>query len=162
MTICSLEELKAVLNTNGRKRECLLGIDHGTKNIGLAISDHRLSIATPIDTIRSTKFSHDIEHLRRVINEYNVGGIVLGLPLNMDDSEGARCQSVRHYAKNLLEQTDFFGRELNIAFWDERLSSFAVESVLMDDIYLPKKKRAKVIDKLAAAHILQGALDKLR
>lgn len=161
MAIRSLEELKELLNTEGRKRECLLGIDHSSKNIGLAVSDHRLVIASALDTIRSTKFSKDIVHLKRVMDDYNVGGIVLGLPVNMDGTEGPRCQSVRHYAKNLMDQADFFGREPEIAFWDERLSSYAVERMLIDDVDMSRKKRAEVIDKMAAAHILQGALDQL-
>jgi len=161
MAIRSLEELKELLNTEGRKRECLMGIDHSSKNIGLAISDPRLMIASAVDTIRSTKFSKDIVHLKRVMDEYNIGGIVLGLPMNMDGSEGPRCQSVRRYATNLIEKAEFFGREPEITFWDERLSSYAVERMLIDDVDMSRKRRAEVIDKMAAAHILQGALDQL-
>lgn len=162
MAVRSLEELKQLLNTQGRKRECLLGIDHGTQNIGLAVSDHRFVIASPLETIRHTKFTKDIIHLKKVIDDYNIGGIILGLPMNMDGSEGPRCQSVRHYAKNIIEQGEFFGRELEVAFWDERLSSFAVERMLIDDVDMSRARRAEVIDKLAAAHILQGALDHMK
>ncbi len=162
MAICSLKEIKRILKRDENKRRPLLGIDHGTKNIGIAVSDSNLSIATPLTTIRSTKFSNDIKELKKIIDEYSIVAIIIGLPLNMDGSEGARCQSVRQYAKNLLDKKDFFERELEIAFWDERLSSFAVDRMLIEDTDISRKKRATVIDKLAASHILQGALDFLQ
>lgn len=149
MAIRKLAELSGHL-TRGRP---LLGLDIGEKTIGLALSDATLLIATPLSTIQRSKFTRDAENLATVIEEYEIGGLVIGLPINMDGSEGPKCQSVRQFAANLL------GRgEIEIAFWDERLSTVAVTRTMIEaDISRAKQKRA--VDKMAAAYILQGALD---
>ena len=136
----------------------LLGLDLGTKTIGLAISDSRLAIASPLETLRRTKFTADAEALKALCAERRIGGLVIGLPVNMDGSEGPRCQSVRDFARNLAE---IAGLDLPIAFWDERLSSAAVERFLVQDADMTRKRRGDVVDKMAAAYILQGALDAL-
>ena len=134
----------------------LLGLDVGSKTIGLALSDLGLVIASPFDTIRRSKFGKDAELLRGIIARQQVGGLVLGLPINMDGSEGPRCQSVRQFAANL----DKLMPELPMAFWDERLSTAAVTRTLIE-ADASRKRRAELVDKLAAAYILQGALDGL-
>ena len=136
--------------------QALLGLDLGEKTIGLAVSDTTLMIATPLDTLKRGKFTRDAGKLAEVIAERGIGALVIGLPINMDGSEGPRCQSVRQFAANLLERMD-----LDIAFWDERLSTVAVTRTMVEaDISRAKQKQA--VDKLAAAYILQGALDFLR
>ena len=152
MAIKTLHGLKAELGPEGR----LLGLDVGSKTVGLALSDVTLIIATPYRTLRRTTFAKDAEHLRRTIDEHGVGGLVIGLPLQMDGTEGRRCQSVRRFAANLLE-----GMDIPIAFWDERLSTAAVERMLIREADMSRRRRAQVIDKAAAAYILQGALDAL-
>jgi putative holliday junction resolvase len=134
----------------------LMGFDLGTKTIGLALSDVMRTIATPYETIRRSKFSEDIVKIEALIDEHDVGGLVIGLPLEMDGSEGARCQSTRAFADNVLKR-----RDLPIAFWDERLSTVAVERTLIGEADLTRKRRAQVVDRAAAAFILQGALDAL-
>ncbi len=136
----------------------LLGLDLGSKTIGLALSDPTFMVASPIDTIRRTKFGKDAAELDRLIADRGVGGLVLGLPINMDGSEGPRCQSTRQFATKLIQR----GMEQPIVFWDERLSTAAVERVLIDEADMSRRKRADVVDKMAAAYILQGALDRLR
>lgn len=148
--IYDLDALRARLAPGAR----LLGLDVGAKTIGLALSDPGLMIATPLETIRRSKFARDAARLVALIGEYGVGGLVIGLPVNMDGREGPRCQSVRQFARNLLDHVD-----LPTAFWDERLSTAAVERVLIGEADLSRKRRAEVIDKAAAAWILQGALD---
>ncbi|NIA70251.1 Holliday junction resolvase RuvX [Pelagibius litoralis] len=134
----------------------LLGIDPGSKTLGLAISDSALKIASPLDTIRRAKFAQDAAHLAEICSERRVGGLVIGLPVNMDGSEGPRCQSVRQFARNLSEKAGF---HMAIAFWDERLSTAAVQRFLIDEADMTRKRRSEVVDKMAAAYILQGALD---
>ena len=151
MPIVALSELKAALPRGGR----LLGLDLGEKTVGIAVCDPGLAVATPVDTLRRGKFTADAEKLRRLIEERKVGGLVIGLPVNMDGSEGPRCQSVRQFATNLLGFVD-----LPIAFWDERLSTVAVTRTLLE-ADMSRKRRAEVVDKMAAAYILQGALDAL-
>ncbi len=137
-------------------RTCLLGLDLGDKTIGMAVSDDGKRIATPLDTIRRTKFTKDAEALLKVIADYRIGGIVIGLPVNMDGTEGPRCQSARQFGANLSGKTD-----VPIGFWDERTSTQAVERHLIaQDV--TRKRRAQVVDKMAAQFILQGALDYLR
>jgi len=154
MPVLSLKELKANLAPNQR----LLGLDQGTKTIGLALSDPNLSFATPLETIKRTKFTQDVKRIAQVIKDYNVGGLVIGLPLNMDGSEGPRCVSVRHFGDNLM-RSDAFETEPIITFCDERLSTHAVETFLIEERDMSRKKRKDVIDALAAQCILQGALD---
>ncbi len=134
----------------------LLGLDPGTKTIGLALSDVLHTVATPLETIRRTKFAKDADHLRNVIADYEVGGLIIGLPINMDGTEGPRCQSVRAFARNLAGITD-----APLAFWDERLSTAAVTRTLLE-ADASRKRRAELVDKMAAAYILQGALDRMR
>ncbi|MZR31089.1 Holliday junction resolvase RuvX [Sneathiella litorea] len=134
----------------------LLGMDPGTKTIGLAISDTALKIGTPLMTIKRTKFKTDAEEIRKIIEKWSIGGFVIGLPINMDGSEGPRCQSIRQFQKNLEEYFD-----LPMCFWDERLSTVAVTRSMID-ADASRQKRAKSVDKMAAAYILQGALDSLR
>jgi putative Holliday junction resolvase len=136
-------------------RGVLLGIDLGTKTIGVAGSDPDRRIATGIETIARENFSSDAQRLLALAAERSVVGFVLGLPINMDGSEGPRAQSTRAFARNLGKLTD-----LPIAFWDERLSTAAVERQLIE-ADVSRKKRAAVIDQHAAAFILQGALDRL-
>lgn len=152
MPIRNPAELAALLGRNQR----LLGLDVGTKTIGLALSDVSLTIATPFDTIRRTKFTQDAKELMQVVDRQDVGGLVIGLPISMDGSEGPRCQSTRQFAANLLAL-----RDLPVAFWDERLSTAAVTRTLLE-ADASRRRRAEVVDKMAAAYILQGALDALR
>ena len=153
MSVLPLSELPNVLPPRSR----LLGLDIGTKTIGLAISDPGRTVASPIDTIRRGKrFADDAKVLLAVIDQRGVGGLIVGLPINMDGSEGPRCQSVRAFADNLLQI-----RDLPIAFWDERLSTAAVNRFLIGEADMTRKRRAAVVDKMAAAYILQGALDRL-
>lgn len=133
----------------------LAGLDLGTKTIGVALSDTRRSVASPAETIKRTKFTADAEALFKLAATREVAGYVLGLPRNMDGSEGPRCQSTRAFARNLSRLTD-----APITFWDERLSTVAVERTLLEADQ-SRKRRAEVVDKMAAAFILQGALDRL-
>ena len=151
MPILDPPELKQVLKPGAR----LMGLDLGAKTIGLALSDPSLTIATPYRTLARTKFSRDAERLEEVIEAQAVGGLVIGLPLNMDGSEGRAAQSTRQFARNLLERID-----IAVAFWDERLSTAAVTRILLE-ADASRRRRARVVDKMAAAYILQGALDSL-
>lgn len=134
----------------------LLGLDVGTKTIGLALSDVTRSIATPYETIRRTKFTSDAKILVDIVDKMEVGGLIIGLPINLDGSEGPRAQSTRAFARNLAKYID-----LPMAFWDERLSTAAVERHLIE-ADASRKRRAEVVDRMAAAYILQGALDRLK
>jgi putative Holliday junction resolvase len=134
----------------------LLGLDLGTKTIGVAVSDGMRYSATPLETIKRTKFTADAARLIELIAENQAVAFVLGLPLNMDGSEGPRVQSTRAFARSLAQKTD-----LPILFWDERLSTAAVTRMLIE-ADTRRDKRAEVVDKLAASYILQGFLDRLR
>ena len=136
-------------------RTRLIGLDLGTKTIGLALSDLGRGIASPMETIRRKKFTLDAEQLLAICAKQEVGGIVLGLPLNMDGSEGPRAQATRAFARNLSQKT-----ELPITYWDERLSTAAVTRTLLE-ADSSRAKRAEVVDKMAAAFVLQGFLDRL-
>lgn len=138
-----------------QRDERLLGLDVGTKTIGLALSDVMRQIATPLETIRRTKFKADAGKLLMLAGEHGAGGLVIGLPVNLDGSEGPRAQSTRAFARNLAQLTG-----LPMAFWDERLSTAAAERALFE-ADASRKRRAELIDKMAAAYILQGALDRL-
>lgn len=133
----------------------VLGLDLGTKTIGVAVSDLRRSVGSPLLTIRREKFTLDAARLLEIVAERGIVGIVLGLPVNMDGSEGPRVQSTRAFARNLEKLT-----ALPITFWDERLSTVATERAMLE-ADLSRKKRAERIDNVAAAFILQGALDRL-
>ncbi|MCB1482970.1 MAG: Holliday junction resolvase RuvX [Rhodobiaceae bacterium] len=134
----------------------LIGLDPGTKTIGVAASDPSRLMAMPVETVRKTKFTADAERLLDLTAERKAAAIVLGLPRNMDGSEGPRAQSVRAFARNLSQKTD-----LPIVYWDERLSTVAAERELIA-ADASRAKRAQVIDQMAAVFILQGALDRLR
>ncbi|MDP2619015.1 MAG: Holliday junction resolvase RuvX [Hyphomicrobiales bacterium] len=148
----SLEDIAASLKPGAR----LIGIDLGTKTIGLALSDVERTIASPLVTLQRTKFRNDANRLLALCTEHGVGGLVIGLPVNMDGTEGPRAQSTRAFARNLAEKID-----LPIALWDERLSTAAVTRTLLE-ADASRARRARLVDKLAAAYILQGALDRLR
>lgn len=135
----------------------IVGLDLGEKTIGVAISDVTRLIASPLELIRKTKFTPDAEHLFALMDGRDAKGLVIGLPVNMDGTEGPRCQSSRAFGRNLLRLRD----DLVIAFWDERLSSAAVNRMLIDEADVTRARRADLVDKAAAAYILQGALDRL-
>ena len=145
MAIVDITELRAAVPTGKR----LLGLDLGSKTIGLAICDSSFAIASPLETLRRRKFTLDAINLEALIAERDVGGLVLGLPRNMDGSEGPRAQSTRQFAANLLGRSN-----IPIAFWDERLSTVAVERLLIDEADLSRRKRGDVVDKMAASYIL--------
>ncbi|MGH6802273.1 MAG: Holliday junction resolvase RuvX [Methyloceanibacter sp.] len=154
MTVAPLvpiEDLPRLLAPEAR----LLGLDVGTKTIGLALSDVTRSIATPYHTVRRTKFTEDAKVIQETVKEHQVGALVIGLPINLDGSEGPRAQSTRAFARNLAARI-----EVPMVFWDERLSTAAVERHLIE-AGASRKRRAQVIDRMAAAYILQGALDRL-
>jgi putative holliday junction resolvase len=134
----------------------LLGVDLGDKTIGLALSDVGRSIATPLETIRRTKFTPDADRIRALAARFEIGGLVVGLPLNMDGSEGPRVQATRAFVRNLKPLLG-----LPVVFWDERLSTAAVTRTLLD-ADASRTRRGQVVDKMAAAYILQGVLDRLR
>ncbi len=134
-----------------------LGLDLGENTIGVAASDVSRMIASPLELIRKVKFTQDAERLIKLMNGRNVSALVIGLPMNMDGTEGPRAQSCRAFARNLDRI-----RPTNVAFWDERLSTSAVERFLIEDLDLSRKRRADVVDRTAAAWILQGALDRVR
>ncbi|MGR3660575.1 MAG: Holliday junction resolvase RuvX [Paracoccaceae bacterium] len=136
-------------------RRALIGLDLGEKTIGVAVSDTMRSVASPIETVRRKKFGVDASRLLEIIAARDICGIVLGLPYNMDGSEGPRCQSTRAFARNLARLTD-----LPIGFWDERLSTVAAERALLETD-TSRKRRSEVIDHVAAGFILQGVLDRL-
>lgn len=154
MTVLNLKELKADLPPKKR----LLGLDQGEKTIGVAVSNPELTIATPLETIEHKKFTTSAEEIRRIVEEFDVGGLIIGLPLNMDGTEGPRCQSVRHFGENL---DAFFEGALLIGFQDERLTTHSAEQFLIEEIDLSRDKRKAVIDQLAAQQILQAALGAL-
>lgn len=148
----TLEELKPLLARGQR----LLGLDLGSKTIGLALTDVSLAVATPLETIRRTKFRADAEELLAIAAKHGVGALIIGLPLNMDGTEGPRCQSTRAFVRNLEQLT-----ELPIAYQDERMSTQAVTRTLLE-ADTSRARRAELVDKMAASYILQGALDRLR
>lgn len=137
--------------------KAVLGFDYGAKRLGVAVSDLLQMVATSYKIIYRSSWEKDWEEIRRIIEEKEIGGIVLGLPLQMNGEEGEMAQEVRAFAAKLFEQTD-----LPILFWDERLSSSAVENFLIKEVDLSRSKRKKVLDAGAAAYILQGALDALK
>jgi putative Holliday junction resolvase len=153
MPVLTLDDFAAALPRIGG----LAGLDLGEKTIGIALSDLTRTVASATETIRKTKFTADTDHLFKLLDEREIAGLVIGLPLNMDGTEGPRCQSVRAFARNLVAR-----RDLPVLFWDERLSTVAVTRVMVDEHDLTRKRQAAAVDKLAAAWILQGALERLR
>lgn len=148
----TIEELAKTLAPSG----ALLGLDLGAKTIGLSVSDALRGFAVPLSTIARTKLKNDIDALKKIIAARKIAGLVLGLPLNMDGSEGPRAQSTRTFASNLVREIS-----LPLAFWDERLSTFEAEEA-MKDAGVSVKKRSQRVDAAAATVILQGALDGLK
>jgi putative holliday junction resolvase len=151
-SITDIEDLPPLLAREAR----LLGLDVGTKTIGMALSDVTRSVATPYDTIRRSKFTADAKAIREVVEKNQVGALVIGLPLNLDGSEGPRAQSTRAFTRNLAAHV-----EVPMVFWDERLSTAAGERHLIE-ADVSRKRRAELVDRMAAAYILQGALERLR
>jgi putative Holliday junction resolvase len=151
-TPIAIEDLASLLAPETR----LLGIDLGSKTIGMALSDVTRSVATPLKTLKRGKFTEAAKAIAEIVEKNQVGALVIGLPLNLDGSEGPRAQSTRAFARNLGPHL-----EVPIVFWDERLSTAAVERHLIE-ADASRKRRAEVIDRMAAAYILQGALERLR
>jgi putative holliday junction resolvase len=158
MPIVAIKELRQHLPPKTR----VLGVDHGEKTLGLAMASHDLSIATPFKTLERTKFTQNAQELAKICKEYEVRGFIIGLPVHMSGQEGNRAESVRSFGNNLLRAKDILGFDPVIGFWDERLSTSAMERFLIEQADVSRKRRAEVIDKLAATHILQGALDFMR
>jgi len=150
--IVDIGQLKSTLAASTR----LLGLDMGEKTIGIALTDTLLTVATPMETLKRGKFTTDADKLAAIIEKQNVGGIVVGLPLNMDGSDGPSAQSARAFARNFAARS-----QIPILLWDERLSTAAVTRTLID-ADASRRRRAEVVDKMAAAYILQGVLDRLR
>ncbi|KRB44700.1 MAG: Holliday junction resolvase RuvX [Pseudomonadota bacterium] len=153
MAVVELTEIPALIP----RYSALIGLDLGEKTIGVAVSDTTRMVASPLELIRKTKFTQEANRLFSLIDGREVGAIVIGLPINMDGTEGVRCQSNRAFARNLLRL-----REIPIAFWDERMSTMAVNRFLIDQLDASRAKRAGLVDQMAAAWILQGALERLR
>lgn len=152
MVLDEFDAFAAALPRHG----ALLGLDLGTKTIGVAVSDVLRGVATPLETVKRKKFTLDAARLLEIASQRQVAGFLLGLPRNMDGSEGPRCQSTRAFARNLSQLTT-----LPIGYWDERLSTVAAERALLE-ADTSRKRRAELIDNVAASYILQGALDRLR
>jgi len=151
MAVIDIVAMKAALAPGGR----LFGLDIGSKTIGIAVSDSALKVASPLTVLPRVKFAADMAKLKGLIAERSVGGLVLGLPIGLDGREGPRSQSVRQFAANLLGVID-----LPLAFWDERFSTLGAERP-MKEAEMSHRRRGELIDKLAAAYILQGALDRI-
>jgi putative Holliday junction resolvase len=150
MSLLSFQDFaQNAVKTEGR----FLGCDVGEKTIGLALSDRNQTIATPLSVIRRTQWKKDAISLLKVIDDHHISGVVVGFPLNMNGSEGPRCQSIRQFVANLLAL-----RDLPLCLWDERLSTYAVTRTLIE-ADISRAKRSQVVDKMAACYILQGFLD---
>lgn len=134
--------------------ETFMGLDIGSKTIGVAVSDRIHMIASPRETVSRTKLMRDVERLREIVKKDDIGGLVVGLPVSMDGTEGPRCQATRDITAEIVKALG-----LPATFWDERLSTSAVERVLIDDVDASRKRRSEVVDKMAAGWILQGFLD---
>ncbi len=150
--IVEIEEMKRRHSGSGR----LFGLDLGTKTIGIAVSDGGLYVASPMQTIRRAKFTRDAQELAELVRREGVFGLIVGLPLNMDGSEGPRAQATRAFVRNLATHLP-----IPVAYWDERLSTVAAERAMLE-ADMSRAKRAAHIDAAAAAFILQGALDRMR
>jgi putative Holliday junction resolvase len=153
MAVVDLLELPALLPPHAP----VVGLDLGEKTIGVAVSDATRTVASPLELIRKTKFTDDAAALFKLMESRHAAGMVIGLPVNMDGTEGPRCQSSRAFARNILRLKD-----VPIAFWDERMSSMAVNRFLISEADVTRARRADVVDKMAAAWSLQGALERLR
>ena len=153
MAVVDLLELPAALPP----MTPVVGLDLGEKTIGVAVSDITRSISSPLALIHRRKFTLEAEELFALMASRGATGLVIGLPVNMDGTEGPRCQSCRAFARNILRL-----RDIPIAFWDERMSTMAINRMLIGEADLTRAKRAEVVDRAAAGYILQGALDRLR
>jgi putative Holliday junction resolvase len=151
--IVDIEALKLALPARSR----LLGLDLGEKTIGLALSDTTLMVATPMETLARGKFGADAAKIEKIVADQGVGGLVIGLPLNMDGTDGPSAQSARAFARNFSNRA----QAMPVLLWDERMSTAAVTRTLLD-ADASRKRRGEVVDKMAAAYILQGALERLR
>ena len=149
----NIKEFKASLPAY----RALIGFDYGAKRLGVAVSDLLLTVATSYKIIQRESFAKDLAEIKKIIAEKEVGGIVFGLPLQMNGEEGEIAKEVRHFAEKLSNEIN-----LPIFFWDERLSSSAMENFLIKEVDMSRGKRKKVLDSSAAAYILQGVLDALR
>ena len=149
----NIKEFKASLPAY----RALIGFDYGAKRLGVAVSDLLLTVATSYKIIQRESFAKDLAEIKKIITEKEVGGIVFGLPLQMNGEDGEIAKEVRHFAEKLSKEID-----LPIFFWDERLSSSAIENFLIKEVDMSRGKRKKVLDSSAAAYILQGVLDALR
>lgn len=156
MPIGLLKDLKSL-----RPSGALMGLDIGTKTIGLAVCDPAQRLATPLRTVLRRKFTLDFQDIGRSIKDYEIKGYVLGYPLNMDGTAGPRCQSVRHFAEEMVRYPDIVGADPWVALWDERLSTESVEDSVHNFVDIRKAKAKGTIDALAARHILQGAMEVL-
>jgi len=152
MAVLDLEAFAAALPRHAP----VAGVDLGEKTIGVAMSDVTRAIASPVQLIRKSQFTKDAEALFALMESRGAAGLVIGLPVNMDGTEGPRCQSARAFGRNLLRL-----RDLPIAFWDERMSTMAVNRMLIDEADVTRARRGELVDKAAAAWILQGALDRM-
>ena len=152
----NVEQFASALQGGDGRYGRILALDLGTKTIGMAISNSEWTISSPVDTIRRKKFTPDVTSLLAYAQSENVKGLVMGLPLNMDGSEGPRAKATRAFVRNMRAFTD-----LPVLYWDERLSSFAAEQSMLE-ADMTRKKRARNIDQVAAAIILQGCLERLR
>lgn len=155
MIISDIDDFKIALPRNHR----IMGLDVGSKTVGIALSDLTHMVASPLETLRRKKFKDDAVRFGQILVEHEVGAVVLGMPISMDGTEGPRCQSTRAFARNLAEIPGF--GDLPMTFQDERMSTQAVERVLIGDADMTRKRRGEVIDKLAAVYILQGFLDRM-
>ncbi|MEP1092899.1 MAG: Holliday junction resolvase RuvX [Rhizobiaceae bacterium] len=152
----SVEQFAALLQGPNGNNGRILGLDLGTKTIGMAISNSNWTIASPVDTIRRRKFTLDVQEMLAFATKESVAGLVIGMPYNMDGSEGPRAQATRAFIRNLRPLCD-----LPVLYWDERLSSYAAEQAMLE-ADMSRRKRARNIDQIAASIILQGCLDRLR
>ncbi len=154
MPLHTLDQLRVALPSGAR----LIGLDIGDKTVGVAVSDPMGWLATPVETVRRSKFVGDAARIAALMAQRDAGALVIGLPVSLDGTEGPRCQSVRQFARNLEKQLG----PVPFAFWDERMSTAAVQRMMIEELDMSRAARARVIDAHAAAYILQGALDALR
>lgn len=157
MAIGLLRDIRALCPSGA-----LMGLDIGTKTIGLAVCDPGQTLATPLRTIVRRKFTLDLQDIGKSIKDYDIKGYILGYPLNMDGSAGPRCQSIRHFAEEMIRYPEIVGLDPWIALWDERLSTDFVEDSVGEFVDIRKAKKKGVIDALAARHILQEAIDQMQ
>ncbi len=157
MAVCNLSDLPKLLKSG----QCLLGLDPGKVVIGVAISDPAGRVASPLAGVKRTKLAADLAALGRIIKDRNIGGIIMGLPKNLDGTEGPAAQAARTFVSNLLRRSDPPMPDMPVVFWDERFSTAAVTRFMLEDD-MTRKRRDEIVDKAAASYILQGALDALQ